>query len=118
MNDEFEKYLVFAGSYGTFNHYLNCLETTEDRNKYSYIFNSTNLAGFYKVGIILLYEWDQKKNKVALYNWIITLLYKGSKIIGEREYISDELWTIFGEIQNPQKEIKYTKYNRWEIMDI
>ena len=46
MNDEFEKYLVFAGSYGTFNYYLNCLKATEDRNKYKYISNPSSLKGF------------------------------------------------------------------------
>ena len=114
MYEEFEKYLIFAGSYGTYNYYLNYLEKTEDRIKYKYISNSDTLFGFNKVGIILLYEWD-KENSVAIYNWIITFLYQGSKVIGDREYISDKLWKTFEEIQNP---IKYTKYNRFEIMDI
>ena len=117
MNDEFEKYLVFAGGYGTFNYYLNCLEATEYRNKYKYISETSSLKGFNKVGIILLYEWD-RYDSGATYNWVITFLHQGSKVIGEREYITEDNWNIFEEIQNPPKKIKYTKYNRFEIMDI
>ena len=98
MYKEFEKYLIFAGSFNIFNYYL---RYKEDRNKYSYVFNANSLKGFNKVGIILLYEWDQK-DTIAKYNWIITLLYEGSKVVGEKEYISEDNWNIFEKIQNPQ----------------
>ena len=114
MSKEFEKYLIFAGNYRISDYYLRN-KNKKERKKYRYVYNSFAFKGLNKVGIILLYEWDQTET-TAKYNWIITLLHSGSKIIEGEEYVSDINWNIFEKIQNPP--IKYTKYNRWEIMDI
>ena len=119
--------LVFAGSFDIFHNYIGTKKgDIEQYNRYLYrikynkiiklykcIFNLDYIKGYDNVNIVFLkgWDWDNKKQKIEEIN---LLLSRGSEIIENTQYIDPEILYIF----NKCKKIKYTKFTRFEIMDI
>ncbi len=119
--------LVFAGSHDIFHNYIgNKKGDIKQYNRYLYrtkynkiiklykcIFNLDCIKGYDNVNIVFLKGWDWNNRKQKIEE-ISLLLSRGSEIIEKTEYIDPEILFIF----NKHKKIEYTKFTRFEIMDI
>ncbi len=72
------------------------------------------MKGYNDVSIVFLYgwDWDNRIDKIREISFLLS--NTRNNIIENTQYIDPEILYIF----NRRKKIKYTKFTRFEIMDI
>ena len=120
--------LVFAGSFDIFHNYIRnkkgsikqwnrslyWIEYNNIIKSYRRIINPFHMKGYNDVSIVFLYGWDWGNRIDKIREISFLLSNTRNKIIENTQYIDPEILYIF----NRRKKIKYTKFTRFEIMDI